>query len=432
MVRYEGAALILAAFVMDMIHGANRRERIWAFVHSALAGIPLALWILATILTWEEGTSHYLSVLFSKDYAKGLAQSVENRTGLGLHMRLLWTVGFKPLLALVTEVKLMLPGLTSAEKRAMMQSIQPFANFGRVIATVSFAFGAVYGLLKRKWNILALLIFFVPYFVLHARYPYPLQRFHSSVFWIALLLSWFGLQSVWQLVDGPGRAPRPVVLLLQVLVVMITAVWAVPLFPHLAKVGRMSTASTSVPYVAMGLAAVIFSGRFWIYRSRHFLRELSILSVACLIIVSNQFSLVGLVGNGDREKEFKDLAQWYTAKTEPGEKMAVYMHGIVKIFAPERADDLVPFPKADSPAGLVQALYERDVTYVVWATREGLTRQHTRYNKLKLHKNIGHLQRPRDVGPYKFITRLGSKWGYVHVFRLVRPGEVTNRAPADS
>jgi len=35
MVRYEGAALILAAFVLDMVEATDKRQRINAFLYSA-------------------------------------------------------------------------------------------------------------------------------------------------------------------------------------------------------------------------------------------------------------------------------------------------------------------------------------------------------------------------------------------------------------
>jgi small neutral amino acid transporter SnatA (MarC family) len=63
MIRYEGAALILAAFVMDMIYRKSKKEKVYAFCYSVLASIPLALWMLETILDWpseDRGNIHYL------------------------------------------------------------------------------------------------------------------------------------------------------------------------------------------------------------------------------------------------------------------------------------------------------------------------------------------------------------------------------------
>jgi len=404
MVRYEGAALILAAFVMDMIYRKNRGERIRAFLYSALTIIPLAVWLLGTILTWEPGATHYLEVLFSKDYAKDFAQPVEQRTGLLLHARLLWTVAFRPLFILYSEA-----------------GNDFIAMLSKTLALVSFFFGAIYGLCKRRWEILVLLIFFVPYFLLHAFYPYPLQRFHTNIFWIALLVCLFGLQSGWKLIDKDGRIPKAIVFILQALVAIISIIWLFWLFPYLPKISPISPRSVSVPYIAIVLVGLIFAARVYIYSRRYFLREFSILALLCLIIVSNQFTLVGLLGDGQQDKEFKLLADWFIANAEPGQKLGVYMAEVVKIFAPKYAEYIVRLPKADSPSEFVKACHKEGITYVVWATREGLRDDHTGYRSFKLHENIAHLQKPQNSEDYQFITQVGTKRGYANIFRLQKP-----------
>jgi hypothetical protein len=85
---------------------------------------------------------------------------------------------------------------------------------------------------------------------------------------------------------------------------------------------------------------------------------------------------------------------------------------------PRFAQDIVALPKADSPEEFVKACFNQNITYVVWATREGVREDHTGYRQLGLHKNIAHLAAPKNTGPYQFITRVGSKRGYVNIFRL--------------
>jgi hypothetical protein len=409
MVRYEGAAFILAAFIMDIINNKSKQERIRAFIYAAMASIPFLLWMLGTVLTWKPGTSHYFNVLFAKEYFKGFTQPVESRTGLMLHMQLLWETGFRPLLM--------------ANPNASGDTVGAIWGLSKAIAIISFLFGVIYGLCRRQWKLLALLIFFVPYFILHAMYPYPLQRFHTNIAWIALLISWFGLQSIWKLIDGNGRVPRKIVLVLQVLITTLAVIWFITLLPYLPKISQMSPRSAALPYVAIALVAFIFIGRVFVYRFKYFLRELAILALMCLIIVSNQFFLVGLVGDGQREKEFKMLADWYVKNTKPGEKMGVYMEEVVKIFAPKYAEYIIGLPAADNPSEFVKACYKEDITYVVWATREGVQGQHTAYRQLGLDKNIAMLNKPVDIGPYQFVAQVGSERGYVNIFRLRKPVE---------
>lgn len=404
MVRYEGAALILAAFVMDMIYRKSRRERIRALLYSAFASVPLTLWMLGTILTWEPGTSHYLNVLFTKKYSEAFAAPVEGRTGILLHMRLLWTVGFRPLL---------MPFPSAGDDFA-----GTLWKLSKTFAVVGFFFGSIYGLFKRRWEILALLIFFVPYFLLHAFYPYPLQRFHTNIFWIVLLMCLFGLQSSWKLIDKDGRMPKGLRVILQSIVAAMSIVWLIALIRYLPKISTVSPRSASVGYVAMILVGAIFSARVYIYRLRYFLREFSILAMLCLIIASNQYALVGLIGDGQQDAEFKLLADWFLANAKPGEKMGVYMASVVKIFAPKYAEYIVHLPQADSPSGFVRACHKEGITYVVWATREGLRDDHTGYRQFGLDKNIAHLRKPESTEDYQFITQVGAKTGYVNIFRL--------------
>jgi len=362
--------------------------------------------MLGTVLTWQPGTTHYFNV-WTKAYAKGFTQSVQNRTGLLLHMKLLWQVGFRPLFTPY-------PG-------AGRDFVELLWKLSKAFAVGSFLFGSLYGLCKRQWKILALLIFFVPYFLLHAFYPYPLQRFHTTVFWIVLLVCWFGLQSVWKLIDRNGRVPRGFVFVLQALVVIIAVIWLFALVPYLSEISKVSPKSASVPYAAMVLGALIFGARVFIYRSKYLLREFSILALLCLVVVSNQFVLAGRVGDGQKEKEFKLLADWYTASAKPGEKLAVYMAGVVRMFAPKSAEYIVQPPKADSPLEFINACHENDITYVGWATREGLRNDHWGYRRLGLDKNIAVLREPRSIGPYQFVTQVGTKRGFVNIFRLQKP-----------
>jgi len=404
MVRYEGAALILAAFVMDMIYRSSRGERIRAFLYSALATIPLVVWMLGTILTWEPGTSHYLSVLFTKKYSEAFATSAESRTSILMHLKLLWTVGFRPLF-------MQLPGASNALAGTIW-------NISKTLAIVSFFFGSIYGLCKRRWEILVLLIFFVPYFLLHAFYPYPLQRFHTNIFWIALLLCLFGLQGIWKLINRNDGLPKVVAVILQSLVAVISIIWLILLIRYLPKLSPISPRSVSLPFAAMLLVGLIFAGRIYIYRYKHLLREFSILALLFLIIVSNQFMLVRLLGDGQQDAEFKLLADWYVENAQPGEKIGVYMASVVKIFAPKYAENIVRLPEADSPSEFVKACQKQGITYVVWATREGLRDDHTGYRQFNLHKNIAHLQKPQDSEDYQFVTQVSAERGYVNIFRL--------------
>ena len=184
MVRYEGAALILGAFVLDMIEGKNKKERWLAFAYAAIASIPIALWMAGTMLSGQAlGETHYLNI-FTKKYTSQFAEGVENRTGFLMHANILWQVGFYPLFQ---------PSPRAGETFARTLLVS-----NQILTFVTFLFGSIYGLYKKQWKILVLLIFVVPYFCIHAKYPYPVHRYHATSFAIVLLICIYGLLSFWQ------------------------------------------------------------------------------------------------------------------------------------------------------------------------------------------------------------------------------------------
>lgn len=409
MVRYEGAALIMAAFVADVIHRQNRRDIIKAFGYSALATLPLAIWMIMTVVTWHGGTTHYFNVFFSKAYSKDLAEPVSNRTGLGLHLKLLWQTGFQPLFIPYPGV-----GVSFADV---------VFKLSKTAGVVGFLLGCVFAVLKRRWEVLILVLFFLPYFLIHAYYPYPLTRFHSIIFWIALLIAWFGLQSAGEALARKALLPRQIRYAIYIALSITAFAWFAALASHFTDAAAISPVSASMPYVGALVTLIIAISRVLEHRCL-FTRYLFTASLLCLVIASNQFMLVRLVGDGKQELEFKQLGEWFAGAGQPGEKLAVYMKGPTQLFAGKNAQNVVDFSKEDNPRKLAEALRERGVKYVVWATREGFSHgQHTGYKQLNLDKNIAFLDKPRSIGCYEFVRQIGSPRGYVNVFRLKEHGE---------
>jgi hypothetical protein len=404
MVRYEGAALIMAAFIADIIHRKDRRD-IWrAFIFSALASLPLVIWLAMTAITWQKGAQHYLTILFFDDYSKGFAEPVANRTGILLNMMVLWQTGFASLL-------MPYPGTT-----------QDFADtlFGisRITVLTGFVLGVVYSIIRRQWQVWMLLLFFVPYFILHAFYPYPLGRFHATIVWIVMLICWLGLQNIWRSAAGKLDIPSWLVLVIQILIIVIAAFWLIGLVPYMHKIASLSLRSASMPYVTIAVVILVSVGRLYVGKVKVLPGVITVLAVTALMIVSNQFALVRLLGDGQREVEFRQLGEWFAKNAKPGEKMALYNCGTAQLFAGKYAGNITGFSKEDSPEQLIEGLYKEGVTYVVWATREGMSTQHTSYKLLNLDKNLAILSKPRSIGPLQFVTQIGSERGYVNVFRL--------------
>jgi hypothetical protein len=154
-----------------------------------------------------------------------------------------------------------------------------------------------------------------------------------------------------------------------------------------------------------------------VYRSRNFLPGLIVLIVVASVIASNHFVLVRTIGDGQRDKEFKILGQWYQQVYRPGDKLALYMYTTVGLFAPQYSDSIVLLPKADTPQEFVEKCRDEGITYVAWASREMLNTNTAGY-KLTGLANIAFLDQPHDVGPYRFVHEIDFRGRRINVFRL--------------
>ncbi|MCX5634066.1 MAG: hypothetical protein NTW93_10400 [Phycisphaerae bacterium] len=408
MVRYEGAALILCAFVLDMLEGKNKKERILAFVYASIASIPLFLWLAGTVFEQGMGTTHYFRV-FTKEYKSQFVGDVAAKTGFIKHAGMLWQVGF---------YQLFLPS-----PQVSQDSAQSLMNLSKFFVLISFLFGSVYGLCKRQWKILVLLIFIVPYFWLHAKYPYPMPRYHATIFAIVLLICIYGLQSFWNLITGKLKLPKGIIIALQLVVILIAIIWALGLAGFLPRLAQMSAAGASLPYVAALAVLVVLAAGFLAYKES-VIKEVAILALMILIIVSNQFAVAGLVGNGGRDIEFKYLADWYVQNAKKGEKLVTTMANLLVLMAPDYKDNFLEmdaFVDANSPAEFVDLCCKKNVTYVIWDSRIGFAPSDDYYKIWKM-QNLAPLAAGRDTGPYQFITQLkANERRFVNVYRLRCP-----------
>jgi len=396
MIRYEGAALILAAFAMDMISRKTKKEKVRAFIYSAIASVPLMLWMLGTVLAWKSQSAvHYLK--FIKDTGE---------FAFFEFISLIWQMGFYPLL---------LPTPTTAKETADM-----ILTLSKILVAGSFAFGVIYGLLKRRWEILAFMIFLLPYLLIHAIHSVVIPRYCVPIYWIVLLVCLFGLQNAWKLINKDNRVPKPIVIALQVLLLISAFVWLILLVPYLPKIAPISRQSASIPYVTIAVVAVIFAALRFTYKAKHSWRDLIISVLVCLMIVSNQFSLARMVGTGQRNIEFKRLADWYIDNAKPGEKLLSTMANVARIFAPQHKDSLLDtgIIKAENPSDFAKKCLDENITYIAWDSRMGLSFGGFYYELWGL-KNITMLIEPRSIGPYEFVTQIRiSKNRFINIFRL--------------
>lgn len=402
MVRYEGALLIFVAFLMDMIYAENKKQRIHSFIYAVIASVPLGLWLLGTIINWaSEGEAHYL---------KG---TIGPRTGGKIvfieYIGLIWQMGFQPLFML--------------EPAASKDSFETLFGLSKVITACSFAFGMLYSLIKRHWQMLGLFVFLLLYLFIHAVQASIIPRHGVAVYWLVLIICAYGFRSLWQLINKSNRVPKTVTIALQIILLLTIAVWLFQLVPYLPKLARMSPSSKALPYVSAAGAALVFAAFTFLYRKRFLLHDLLLSALVCLVIASNQLVLVQVIGTGRANVEFKMLADWYLENAKDGEKLLSTMANVARLYASEHKDDFVHTGsiKTDDPVGFAKECYQKDITYIAWDSRLGLSPNDLYYERWRL-KNIAALAYGKDVGPYEFVTQIrASKRRFINIFRLKHP-----------
>lgn len=405
MMRYEGALMIFIALAMDMIYTENKKQRVYSFLYAAVASVPIGLWILAIVIDSLAGGN----IPYAADITAGRS---EGKFVFFEYIEMTWEAVFQHLFSLDPAV---------SEK-----SFSHLYILNRIIAAVLIVLGIIYSFIKRNWYILAMLMFLLPYLVIHALQGSILQRHIVAIGWMVLIICVYGLQTIWALINKDRRFPKPVVVSLQVFFLVVVLIWLLQLVEYLPKSKNISPNSVYVPYFAMLAAGFIFVLYRFAYKLKFFMPHLCVTILMFLIITCNQLTLALVMETGQDDIEFKMLAQWYVANAEPGEKMITTMSNLLSIFVPKYEDNFVHISsmQAENANDFIIECYEKNITYVAWDSRLGLLPKDTHFKRWNLDR-IVFLVKPQDVGPYEFVTQLeASQRRYIHVFKLKDLSEV--------
>ncbi|MCK4629359.1 MAG: hypothetical protein KAT56_10175, partial [Sedimentisphaerales bacterium] len=416
-VRYEGTALIVAAFVVDMIISNNTRLRLRALARAALAMIPLAIWLLCQQIWGRDSGSYFGHYIGEKNY-----EPLK-------YLTLIWHTSVGPLFEFA-------PKLNSSPSAV-------FCGISKFITLAAFSFGAVYALLKRRWGVLALLIFFVLYFIIHAGRTSNKERYYAPLFWIVIMMCCLGLRSFWQIVKHKLRFPRWVIYVLQTVVLLVSLAWTGILVSYLPD---YCPAVSSLLWLALVVLIIIFFARLYVCRASHFIGDLALLAVVFLMVVSNQFVLAGSMAmKSVHDIEFRLMVDWYRQNARPGEKLLTTLPAPVRMMVTsEEADNFQHTAYVDSadPLAFTRDCLSQGITYVTWDSRIGRATRNSYYKRWHIEKirmliepgslmlmesNPHRPGRPQPVGYYKFLKTVGNRYRYINIFRLYSPADVPER-----
>jgi hypothetical protein len=416
MVRYECAALIAIAVVMDLLHCTTKQQRWRAIGLFIAASVPFLLWMLGTWWTWNPTASHYL-----KHYGHGSC--------IGDYLSYLGQSAFLSMFQWPPAVAASFhPQQNAPSAQTLEQSVQILSVVILALAGIGLAASLVTAVFRRNAPVLALWAFVFLYLPVHLFRAETHHRYTVPIAGLLLLLccvGWMDLLKLYARISVPRWMP----VVLAVIVAAIAVVWLGMLLAILPAIAKLYLKGRWLPYA--GLAAI---GAVWIlewFRSgrKGAVENLAACCLAAVAVVSVQFPAVGVIGNGTRV-EFKRLADWYLANAKPGECLADRYAGTLRLIAPSRGDDFVNMARQLQSKTLEEfygKCYNLNVRYVAWSPRGSAG------TKQGLDAVGKILAQPRDYGPLRFVLRIETGPGqWIHVFRLLRPDEKDVAPPGPS
>ena len=412
MVRYECSALIFIAFLMDMVYRRSKKERLLAFLYAFCASVPFLLWMLGTAVNWETSSQgHYLNLYGREDESMCFKK----------FLTLLWHSAFSITHQWPAAVKAMFIRPAGREEiEAVNSSVQTLSIISMITAGTACTIAVVMGIIKRNWKLLAMTIFLSLYIIAHSIKFDTHTRYMVPIICLAFLLCWAGLQYAWRLINGAVRIPRPIVVVLQLVVFVLAVMWFFAYIPYVSKTGPVSVRLSWLPYVAVGTAITVLLLHLYFLKFKYSTRHVVLAAIVCLVVTSQHFASARTIGNGGYNIEFKYLADWYVTNAERGEKLACTWANLLKLMAEKYEADFIDLKacRADTFEGIVDNCRKRNITYVAWTVR----------GSKKVKRGLDEiyvLKEPRDMGPFEFIHRidLGKKSRWINIFRLRPPPE---------
>ncbi len=425
MVRYELISLILIAFLMDMVTKKTKKQRWQAFLWAFLASIPFLLWMLGTYLSWETSSNtHYIH-----NYADAVKKGGVGVRGSGFKrfIYLLWESAVGPLAKTPSAIKCYVNGyITRLQYDTVTAGSQNVYFYTKIVAWISVLVATVYGVVKRNWKILALLLFLMLYAAVHSLRIKSHSRYTVPAIWAVLMFLWTGLHCCWKVINRNNWIPAPLIAIMQGVVVLFAAVWLAMSVPSIPKGGLRCLSISTLPYASGLLIALLFTLRRFFFKWRFLGRDLAFAFVVCLMMVSQFFATIPKIGDGSYNIEFKQLADWYAENSEPGEKLACTWNKLLVLLADKYADDIVgiaPY-KGTTMREFAENCHKNNIIYIAWTHRGSGAK--TRRGMLHIQRILG----PQADNEYMTLehrveipSRENNRWINIYKLRPELPPE---------
>jgi hypothetical protein len=404
--RWDMAGLLFAAALVDLI-----RNRKWSktIIMTALASIPFGL---CMFITWmqlrgqPEG-AHYIQVL-AKDRTFELAAD--------LHFY--WQSICSFLNALVLESS------PSGKAKSLEGFNSAVSTVTSLLLAIAFLGGSIAAVIKKRWDMIVMLLAGIPYVMVHAIYPYRLPRFCVPSAWAWLIISAYGTITFWRWFVGKQK-PKFLIPVLQLIAAVIFVLWAVKILATLDYAQRRYCPVIERLALISSLVTVCgFLGLQLIRRRKPSMKWLIIPAFLVLSVVSNAATTGLTMGNGQSNANFKRLGLWFLKNAEKDDRMITTMPVWMWIYSGlplerfEHTGNIKPLEAKDFPA-FIQECRKRNITLIAWDSR--LERKpDDLYYKLWGLDRIKILGNPaKQIGPCKLVHIIREGSPGVAVYRIM-------------
>lgn len=412
MLRYEGIVLIPAVWIVDLIRTKEKRMRVRSVILAVLCAIPLLLWIILAAMQ-NNGTSGASGAGDGSSGGGGYLRWFFHSQVFGPVLRVLWTITYRVLFV-----------------KDPLQTT-PIALYTAYLAPVGFLLGAGYGLYKKNWTLLAVLLFFLPYWLVNSLKSATRERYIWPIAWIFLFISLYGLRMLVVFFREGFRPPKWFRSGLLIVVFSFLIVWLLRLLPQLSILREDEGLSRFVPLAVISICLIGLIVRAIVCRGRTILSDLAVVALVGVMACHNQYTLVKfMLGEGKKDLEFKKLAVWYRDNAQPAEKLVTTLPHMVGMFLPKLTSAFVATENisGDDLQGFLDDCRKKDITYIAWDSRLGLATTNSYYRKYRLDR-IERLINPNDLGAYagqlEFLGYLDtpSRYRFINIYRL-RDGSI--------
>lgn len=409
--RWDMAGLIPAVALVDLI-----RNKKWAktIIMTGLASIPF---VLCMIITWlqlrgQSDGAHYIQVL-AKDRTFELAAD----------LRFYSSSICSFLNALLLESS------SSGQARSLKGLNSAISIVTSLLLAIAFLGGSIAAVIKKRWEMIVMLLAGIPYVMVHAIYPYRLSRFCVPTAWAWLIMSAYGTIAFWQWFTGKQK-PKFVITVLQLIATVIFILWAVKILTTLDYAQRRYCPVIERLALISSLVTVVgFFGLQLIRRRKPSMGWLVVPAFLVLAVVSNAATTGLLMGNGQSNANFKRLGLWFLENAKEDDRMITTMPVWLTIYSGlpiERFEHMVnipPLEAKDFPA-FIQECRVRKITLIAWDSRLAGS-PNDRYYKLWGLDRIQALaapftgQKTERIGPCQLVHTIGEGSPLVAVWRIL-------------